>query len=271
MKTESVLSWFGSDSEVAAELAKLFDHCKHVTIPFVGGAAIIQHLKARAVLANDKHAAAINFYRVLCGVFGPEAKEQLIERCKHTLSHPDELDLAKDLLGQDFASAAKKAWAFWATCWIPRKGQGGTTKQADGPLKPSVRFNAGGGQNGSRIKAAAGDLEEWSQKLAKCDWLQEDFRTVIPRCHDREDCGIYCDFVWVTQGKGYLHAASPGDHFELARLLERFADTTIVLRYGDDPLIRRLYSEEKWRWIDSESRTQSNAVKSEVWITNRRI
>ena len=53
MKTKSALSYFGSDSEVAASLAALLDGCKHVTIPFVGGASIIPHLQARAIVAND--------------------------------------------------------------------------------------------------------------------------------------------------------------------------------------------------------------------------
>lgn len=65
MKTKSALSYFGSDSEVAAELAAMLDHCKHVTIPFVGGGSIIPYLKARAIVANDLHDLAINFYRVI--------------------------------------------------------------------------------------------------------------------------------------------------------------------------------------------------------------
>lgn len=47
-KTESALSWYGSDSEVAPELAKMLDHCNHVTIPMCGGLSILKHLKARA-------------------------------------------------------------------------------------------------------------------------------------------------------------------------------------------------------------------------------
>ena len=44
MKTKSALSWFGSDSEVTADMAAMLDHCNHVAIPFVGGASIIPHL-----------------------------------------------------------------------------------------------------------------------------------------------------------------------------------------------------------------------------------
>jgi len=37
LKTKSALSYFGSDSEVAAKLAAMLDGCQHVTIPFCGG------------------------------------------------------------------------------------------------------------------------------------------------------------------------------------------------------------------------------------------
>lgn len=91
MKTKSALSWFGSDSEVAADLAAMLNHCSHVAIPFVGGASIIPHLKARAILANDLHNSAINFYKFASGRFGIDQQEALFRKCENTLSHPQEL------------------------------------------------------------------------------------------------------------------------------------------------------------------------------------
>lgn len=94
MKTKSALSYFGSDSEVAASLASMLDDCKHVTIPFVGGASILPHLMSRAIVANDMNRYAINFYRVASGVYGEVEQACLFQRCAHTLSHPDEMELA---------------------------------------------------------------------------------------------------------------------------------------------------------------------------------
>lgn len=65
MKTKSALSYFGSDSEGAPQLASMLDDCKHVTIPFCGGMSILPHLKARAIVANDLHRDVIHFYKVL--------------------------------------------------------------------------------------------------------------------------------------------------------------------------------------------------------------
>lgn len=155
MKTKSALSYFGSDSEVAPQLGAMLDHCKHVTIPFVGGGSIIPYLKARAIVANDLDDLAINFYRVMSCWYGEAMREEVINRCEHTLSHPSDLELARETIKYAKTDHVEKAWAFWALCWIGRKGKGGTKNQ-DG--MPSVRRTASGGTNASRIRAAASDL-----------------------------------------------------------------------------------------------------------------
>lgn len=266
MKTKSALSYFGSDSEVAEQLAAMLDHCKHVTIPFVGGASILPHLKARAIVANDLHDLVINFYRVLSGrTHGRIISEILIDRCQHTLSHPSEMDLAREILSSDSNDDLDRAWAFWALCWIGRKGKGGTKHQGG---MPSVRRTANGGTNASRIKAAAADLGDWAKQFERCEWESICFSELLPKVADNPECGVYCDAPWVGAGRDYLHAFTLDDHARLAGLLERFDEATVVIRYGDHPLIRELY--QSWTIIEAESRDQCNAVKGELWITNKK-
>jgi DNA adenine methylase len=264
LKTKSALSYFGSDSEVAPQLAAMLDHCKHMTIPFCGGLSILPHLKARAIVANDRHELAINFYRMLSS--GHRAT--LIEMCEKTLSHPAEIRLAQELLRDGLASdKLVQAWAFWATCWIGRKGKGGTKHQGG---MPSVRRTANGGTNASRIRAAADDLAEWAKQFERCEWESIDFRELLPKVADNPECGIYCDPPWVGVGRNYLHNFSDQDHIDLAELLARFEAATVVVRYGDHPLIRDYYGEMGWKIIDATSRDQCNVVKGEVWIINQR-
>jgi site-specific DNA-adenine methylase len=262
VKTKSALSYFGSDSESAADLAAMLDHCSHVTIPFVGGASILPHLKARAIVANDLHNHAIFFYRVLSGCYGQTQRSQLIQACETTLSHPDELLQSKKVLAIDGDNVARRAWAFWAQCWIGRKGQGGTKHQGG---MPSVRRTASGGTNASRIRAAANDLEAWAKQFERCEWECVDVRELLPKVADRVDCGVYSDPPWIGAGDDYLHSFIEQDHRDLARMLGRFEHTTVVVRYGDDPLIRELYA--GWNITERLSRTQTNAVKGELWIT----
>lgn len=266
LKTKSALSYFGSDSEVAPQLAAMLDGCKHVTIPFCGGLSILPHLKARAIVANDLHAHAIEFYRSMSGVYGDKTKRDLIELCKHTLSHPAEIKHAGAILNDRANSPMLKSWAFWTLCWIGRKGKGGTKHQGG---MPSVRRTANGGTNASRIRAAAGDLDAWAKQFERCEWESIDFRDLLPKVADRPDCGIYCDPPWVGAGRNYLHTFTEQDHRDLASDLSQFEYTKIVIRYGDDPLVRELY--EDWNIVPASSRDQCNQIKGEVWITRSRV
>jgi site-specific DNA-adenine methylase len=264
MKTKSALSWFGSDSEVAPMLARYLDRCSHVTIPFVGGASILPHLKARAIVANDLHALAINFYRVISGRHGEPLKQCLINQCRHTLSHPVEMERAiRATQRPDQFECVDVAWAFWSLCWLDRKGKGGTKHQ--GGL-PSVRRTANGGTNASRISAAANDLEAWADQFKRCEWTQHDFRECVKKVVDRPKCGIYVDAPWIGAGRNYLHNFSEADHRDLSVALDRFQNSAVVVRYGDDPMLRELYPVNRWHWIEATSRTQANKQRGEVWI-----
>ncbi len=264
MKTKSALSYFGSDSEVAGELAAMLDDCKHVTIPFCGGASILPHLQARAIVANDLNDLAINFYRMMNSGF----RNLVIEMCEHTLSHPSELLLANEVLSSNnLSDKPVRAWAYWAMCWIGRKGKGGTSNIAG---MPSVRRTANGGTNATRIRAAADDLKEWSKHFERCEWESVDFRRLLPKVSDTVGCGVYCDPPWKGLGDGYLHPFNDQDHVDLQLFLQRFEIATVVVRYGDHKFIRGLYSDPHWTIIDASSRTQTNEVKGEIWITNQK-
>ena len=276
MKTKSPLPWFGSDAGVAAELAELLDECKHVTIPFAGGLSILPHLKARSIVANDMHEAAINFYRVASGSSGDHMRKDLIERCKSTLSHPVELDRAKSIVdelsrvtvlenGKYQYHRGSYAWAFWALCWIGRKGKGGTKHQGG---NPSIRRTANGGNNATRISSAAADLHLWTNELKRCEFECEDFRDCLDSIADKPDCGIYCDPPWFGAGRNYLHGFTDQDHSTLAECLSEKKHSPIVLRYGDCDEVRSIYEPcDDWTIVEAKSRTQANKSLGELWIT----
>ena len=260
--TKSALSYFGSDAEVAEDLASRLDHCRHVTIPFVGGASIIPHLKAKAIVANDLHDFVINFYRMLSSGH----RQTLIEMCEKTLSHPSELDRAQSLLRDGLGSdKLVQAWAFWAICWLDRKGKGGTKHQSS---QVSVRWTATGGTNATRLKVAAAGLDQWATSFERCEWLCQDFRKVMEKIADREDNGVYIDAPWVGSGRNYLHRFQKFDHEDLAEHAHRFVNTTVLIRYDDCDLVRRLYHDFDIQ--TANSRNQANNQTNEVWITNRR-
>lgn len=151
--------------------------------------------------------------------------------------------------------------------WTASVGSDGTVSEGRGA--PSIRWTANGGTNASRIRAAADDLPDWAKHFERCEWLSDDFRKMLPKVHDDVTCGLYCDPPWRGLGDGYIHSFTAGDHIELRTLLGRYEQSSVVVRYGDDPFIRDLYSGPEWTILDAASRTQSNAIKGEIWITNR--
>ena len=271
MKTRSALSYFGSDSEVAKELASFFDHCKHVSVPFVGGASIIPHLSGK-IVASDLNDAAINFYQVVKGMHGPEDQKALFDRCRDTLSHPSELAAAAKLIDSNVRS--DRAWAYWAACWIPRKGNGGTKRQEvatrANKSKPSVRRTAGGGNNADRLVAVASDLTAWADHFKRCEFSTGCFREEMPKYADRLDNGVYIDAPWYLAGDRYLHKFEDVDHVDLEEQARRFKLATVVIRYGENDWIRDLYSGDHWKIELKGSRTQANVRKPELWISNTR-
>lgn len=54
----------------------------------------------------------------------------------------------------------------------------------------------------------------------------------------------------------------------LAEALAKFARTRVVVRYGDHPLIRDLYPEPRWTWLEQRGRNQRNGEIAEVLIVN---
>lgn len=268
MQTKSALSWFGSDGPQAHLLGALFDDASHVTITCAGGLSILPFLKAKAIVANDLHADAINYYRVSNGPHG----KALRRLCALTLSHPDELRRAAEVL-QDKTNQwteVDRAWAMWAACWVARKGHGGTSSQQRGKGSVSVRFTADGGNNASRLQAVIADLEDWADQFKRCEFTQLDSLAVLDKVHDREDCGVYHDPDWFDLGKGYLHTTPVEHHEAIAARLATFKNSPIVVRYGDCPKVRSLYPQDSWCWYASSTRTQNNERKStEVWITRR--
>jgi len=264
LRTKSALSYFGSDSEVAAKLAAMLDGCKHVTIPFAGGLSILPHLTARSVVANDLNCHAIDFYRAVSGVYGVDEQQKLIARCQRTLIHPEEMRLAKAILDHDRTLSVDRAWACWAQCWIGRKGLGGTSRQGG---MPSVRRTANGGSNSTRIRAVADNLTAWAEQFQRCEWESVDFHELLPKISDTVGCGVYCDPVWFVAGDSYLHSFTPQDHVDLRDMLSRFKHATVVVRYGDHTTVRELYA--GWDIEESRSTTQAGGKVKELWITNR--
>jgi len=266
MKTKSPLSYFGSDAQVAEEIAAYFQSCNHITIPFVGGASILPFLKDKRIVANDLNEFAINFYKVASGRFGDGPVKRLILECSSTLSHPSEIMRAAHLVtNHKHAGWQELAWAYWALCWVGRGGNGGTSKLTD-QTKPSFRMTNSGGSNASRINTAAEELSQWAACMKNCEWTCMEFSHLIPKVRDNSTSGIYADPPWYTTGDAYLYTFTTFQHVLLAELLNDFNNARILIRYDDCGFIRNLYP--GWNILEKGTRNQGNRKVPEIWLAN---
>jgi site-specific DNA-adenine methylase len=277
-KMTRLVQYFGANTENAPAVGRLLDGCKFVGIPFAGGMSEVPYIKAK-ILANDLHRHIIN----LCEVVANDAhREWLAREADKFPFHPDVLAEAQkhaanwrhDDPDNDWETDCSAALWYFVCNWMGRGGEGGTPGEFKGKL--AVRWNADGGGSNTRYRTAIAALDAWGKAFKRCEFECMDALDFLEKFQDREDHGLFVDAPWPNDGDRYTHKFSKEDQRELAAWLEGFAHTRIVVRYGDHPLIRRLYPETRhrqclktpWTWIPLDSRTQANERKPEFLIVN---
>jgi len=292
MKKEAptaLLPLFGTNRTNAEHPAQFLKDCDWIGVPFAGGFCEVRHFKARTIVCNDLNRHAINLARVA----RLRAKD-LIEELNNTMFSADDLaeaqkfclDIEKKrnqpLLFIDGSACDVIAlvdnfeWArhYFVASWMARNGTAGTDGEFSAGL--SVRWDAGGGDSVVRFRGAAEALADWHNVFQRCTFLcmdALDFVKIAPPkksgMKDAQGHGLYVDPPWPDDGARYKHKFTVEIQRELARLLALYKKTRVVVRYGDHPLIRELYPEDRWDWNMLDGRTQANNVKREVLLVNR--
>lgn len=263
------LPWFGADTTVAKQYAALLDDCKHVTVPFCGGLSIVAHLveTANEIVCNDKHGLAINFYTCIAD---PELRADLLERLHRVPFHQALLAEAQEMCrAHDVIESSDVVMAFhyFVTCWMGRSGRSGTKSEFSGGL--AMRWDAGGGSSPLRFQTAVRSIQDvWGTICERCSFVCMDWSEILDRVKDDPACGVYVDAPWPSVGDDYVHQFIEADHRWLKRALTEFKKTKIVIRYGDNPLIRELYGSGFWHIRQIGSRDQANGDVAEICITN---
>lgn len=240
-----------------------------IGVPFAGGMSEVPELKARGILVNDLHRDIINLAR--CARH-EAARKWLAASAEELIFHPDELAAAQQFCLTAPAPAAscpfdaERALQYFVTIWMGRSSKPGTKDEFKGGL--AVRFTASGGGSNVRYRSAIESLEAFGQVLKDCEFSTLDFRQFLTDSHDRRGHALYSDAPWPGDGKQYRHPFTEQDQRDLAKELQRFKLTRVVVRFGDHPLIRELYPEDRWNWVMLESRTQANKSKAEALIIN---
>lgn len=279
MKITALAPWFGSNriapERVGAEIGKV----AWCGIAAMGGGPELPHIKTRGGVANDKHRNIINLARVISD---PILKTRLRASLDGLLFHPDELLAAQRRL-IDRAESCRaglfnpsqsipheididQARDYFVAMWMGRGAEAGKSGELDQPL--SVRWTSSGGSSSRRFRSAIESLEAWHQVCLNWEFTCMDGLEFIDKAKDEPGHALYIDWPWPDAGKDYLHAVTDDFHRRARDRVLRFERTRVVIRYGDHPLIRDLYPEDRWTWVRSDTRSQANTAVSEALIIN---
>ena len=273
-KTQRLVQWFGANTENAPAVGKLLSGCRFVGIPFGGGMSEVPFIGAKQILVGDLHRHIIN----LCAVVANDDLRAALTRDAGEMPyHPDILKLAQQQASSFCGEPPFErpdydaALAYFVCVWMGRGGKAGTDGEFTGGLP--IRWNANGGGSNQRYRTAIEALDARGQAFRRCEFVCMDGLEFVRRIRnlDQQDDGLYVDPPWPGLGDGYRHKFSESDQRELARLLSSFRRPTVVVRFGEHPLIRELYPEADWTWMPLESRTQANERKAEFLIVRKGV
>lgn len=281
MTIRALAPWFGGARSLADRIGPELGRLGWCGVLFAGGLPELPHIQTQAGVATDLHRHIINLARV---VADPLLLCQLIRRVDRLLFHSDVLEAAQrrclerehESEGGLFAgdrrcdAAPDVEWAadYFVCCWMGRGGYSGRGGELSQSI--AVRYTASGGSSAKRWRSAVESLPAWGKVLERWQFVCCDAFKVLTRLKKQDRAGLYLDPPWVGAGDEYVHRFTIDQHRRLSVELHRLAKYgyRIVLRYGDDPLIRDLYPAGKWTWIESTTRNQRNGEVSEVLIVN---
>lgn len=267
MKTQRFVPWFGSNTENASQVGDMLRGCRFVGIPFGGGMCEVPFIDAKQISVNDAHRHIVNLCRV---VANDELRARLAKDADAQPYQPDVLAFAQGAARQcepDLRNDPDYFAALWyfVAVWMGRGGNAGTASEFNGALP--VRWNANGGGSNRRYRTAIEALDDWGETFRRCEFVCMDGMEFIARFPDTDGNGLYVDAPWPDAGDEYRHRFTESQQRDLADCLTRFQTARVVVRFGENPLIRELYREEAgWIWRPLTSRNQANDVKPEFLI-----
>lgn len=289
MKIRALAPWFGGNRVLSRRVGVELGRLKWCAVPFAGGMPELAYIDTRAGVACDKHRHIINLARVIAH---PELRQALVSLVEDKVFHPDELRRAQDIciekqehfdamasgpqlfnqpdgvpIGRADAVSPTWAAAYFISVWMGRGAMAGQTGEFSQSL--SVRYTPTGGSSAKRYRSAVESIDHWHEILkGRWEFVVDDGVSLLDRALDEDGVGIYLDPPWPYLGDRYRHKVPLGWHANLARDLARFKRARVVVRYGDDPLIRELYPADRWTWIVQTSKSQHNGSVPEVLIVN---
>lgn len=276
-----LVPYFGGAASIAQHVGHQLAGARYVVVPFAGGMSELLHLlDANTLIVGDLNRHVINLANV---VKYDRLRAALVRDLRRLPFHEDTLRNAQQVCarveaGAFTGDAYEWARAYFVACWMARNGDAGTGKEFRSGL--SRRTDGNGGDSAGRFRTATESLRAWQRIMPRCTFLVRDALKLIPETKDEPENGIYVDAPWPKDGDKYAHNGGDTPEkrcaFQVAirDALAPFERARVVVRYGDCALIRELYADPKWRFLEVAGRTarkRKKGDKREVLIVNGEV
>lgn len=270
-----LIPYYGGAASVAQHVGRQLAGARYVVCPFAGGMSELLHLlDANTLIVGDLNRHVINLANV---VKYDRLRAALVRDLRRVPFHEDVLRDAQAVCrrveaGGFTGDSFEWAKAYFVACWMGRNGTAGTGAEFRSGL--SVRTDGNGGDSAGRFRTATESLRAWRRVMPRCNFLVRDAFDLIDEIEDEPENAAYIDAPWPKDGDRYAHPFTEDHQRQLAKALARFEKVRVVVRYGDHPLIRELYADPKWHWLDVAGRTankRKRGSKAEVLIVNGEV
>lgn len=150
-----------------------------------------------------------------------------------------------------------RAYHYMIVSWFGRNGVSGTSSYNAGFC---MRYTKNGGHAATRFTSAVDSIPPWHHRIRAMTIVRDDILLHLPRIEDADGVVIYIDPPYLVKGAKYLHDADDSLlivrqilgitstnipkfawHMALARLVNRFQKTRVVVSYYDHELLAELY------------------------------
>lgn len=249
MKIKAIAPWFGGKRTIAPAIVEELGKHSAYWEPFCGGLSVLlAKPESSHETVNDLHRDLINLARVIADL---DTAEKLYAKLQRVLV--DEERREDSLMALRAATdPVERAFHYFIVSWFGRNGFSGTV----GCEKSSfaVRWTPNGGHGGQRFMSAVDSLPAWHNRLRRVTILSRDAFEVLEKIDDSPKVAIYVDPPYLEKAATYEHDFGDGfmgendDHARLAKVLNRFEKTRVVLSYYDHPRLRHLYS--AWNFVE---------------------
>lgn len=251
-KIGALAPWFGAKRTLSSRIVSQLGPHRAYWEPFCGSMAVLLAKPVATMeTVNDLHGDLVNLART---VQGEETAVELYARLNRTFMSEEVFKeqaamwKAEGRRPAGEAPDVDRAFRFFLCSWMGMNGVAGTQSYNQGFC---ARYTKNGGHAAKRFHSAVESIPWWHERLRTVTILNRDGFDLLERIEDAAGVVIYCDPPYLAKGAKYVHDFTSDDHKRLARLLDRFQKTRVVVSYYEHPELDSLYPE--WKRIPCET------------------